>query len=252
MLAPNGKISNLSNEQWRIVRSVEFKKNFGDWEIVARVEAIWNLSPVEIEIRNYSKENLFKIFKMLPEVKKDDETIVFFRSAFKKTYKENGLFAVLVPQLNIVLEKSVFLFSSLDSLAGIIRPDGTIHKPHPNIIEYRNYIGKAKVGECIYFVNFTVAKQKEQCGTHSFFVTNIALYEPYRFVATDNYSDESDRKWFPLEENTSASICAKSVFNRKVDTKLLDFFDMAKENSEKVKGKVDCNGEPLPQYITRN
>ena len=30
------------------------------------------------------------------------------------------------------------------------------------------------------------------------------------------------------------------------------YFDMAKENSEKVKGKVDCNGEPLPQYITRN
>ena len=64
-MAPNGKISNLSNEEWRMVRSVEFKKNFGDWEIVARVEAIWNLSPVEIEIRNHSKENLFKIFKML-------------------------------------------------------------------------------------------------------------------------------------------------------------------------------------------
>ena len=244
MLAPNGKISNLSNEQWRIVRSAEFKKNFGDWEIVARAEAIWNLSPVEIKIKNYSKENLFQIFKMLPNVKKDDEQIVFFRSAFKKTYKENGLFAVLVPQLDIVLEKSVFLFSSPDSLSGIIRPDGTIHKPHPNIIEYRNYIGKAKVGESIYFVNFTVAKQKEQCGTHSFFVTNIALYEPYRFVATDNYSDESDHKWFPFGENASA------CFDRKVDTKLLDFFDMAKENFEKVKGKVDCNGEPLPQYIT--
>lgn len=89
-----------------------------------------------------------------------------------------------------------------------------------------------------------MAKQKEQCGTHSFFVTNIALYEPYRFVATDNYSDESDRQWFPLEENASA------CFDRKVDAKLLDFFDMAKENSEKVKGKVDRNGEPLPQYIT--
>ena len=104
------------------------------------------------------------------------------------------------------------------------------------------------VGKSIYFVNFTVAKQKEQCGTHSFFVTNIALYEPYRFVATDNYSDESDHKWFPLEEN--ASTRARLVFNRKVDTKLLDFFDMAKENFEKVRGKVDRNGEPLPQYIT--
>ena len=88
------------------------------------------------------------------------------------------------------------------------------------------------------------SKQKEQCCTHSFFVTNIALYEPYRFVATDNYSDESDRQWFPLEENASA------CFDRKVDTKLLDFFDMAKENFEKVRGKVDRNGEPLPQYIT--
>ena len=98
--------------------------------------------------------------------------------------------------------------------------------------------------------NLSVSKQKKQCGTHSFFVTNIALYEPYRFVATDNYSDESDHQWFPLEENASTPAQARLVFNRKVDTKLLDFFDMAKENSEKVKGKVDSNGEPLPQYIT--
>ena len=251
MLAPNGKISNLSDEQWRIVRTAGFKREFGDWEIVARAEAIMRLLPIDVDIRNYSKDQLFQIYKVLPNVMKDDESIIFFHSAFKKTYKENGLFALLVPQLNVILEKSVFLYSTPDSMAGLARPDGTIHKSHPNIIEYSNYIGKAKVGNSIYYVNFTVAKQKEQCGTHSFFVTNIALYEPLGFVATDNYSDESDQQWLHSEENAStpAPTRARLVFDRKVDTKLRDFFDLANEISEKIKDKLDSNGEPLPQYI---
>ena len=99
-----------------------------------------------------------------------------------------------------------------------------------------------------------VAKQKEQCGTHSFFVTNIALYEPLGFVATDNYSDESDQQWLHSEENALLPITtrARLVFDRKVDTKLQDFFDMANEISEKIKGKVDRNGETLPKYINKN
>ena len=32
MLAPNGKPSNLTPEQYRQVRTPEFKKWFGDWE----------------------------------------------------------------------------------------------------------------------------------------------------------------------------------------------------------------------------
>ena len=249
MLAPNGNISNLNDEQWRIVRTAEFKCWFGDWEIVARVEAIMRLHPIDVDIRNYSKEQLFQIYKALPNVMKDDVPI---HSAYKKTYKENGLFALLVPQLNVISEKSVFLYSTPDSMAGLSRPDGTIHRSHPNIIEYSNFIGKAKVGKSIYYVNFTVAKQKEQCGTHSFFVTNIALNKPLGFVATDNYSDESDQQWLYSEENSLLPIItrARLVFDQKVDTKLRDFFDLANEISEKVKGKVDSNGEPLPQYIT--
>ena len=34
-LAPNGKQSNLNEEQWHLVRTPEFKRWFGDWEKLA-------------------------------------------------------------------------------------------------------------------------------------------------------------------------------------------------------------------------
>lgn len=50
LLAPNGKSSNLTPEQYRQVRTPEFKKWFGDWEKVARfkaaVEKIMTMEPV--------------------------------------------------------------------------------------------------------------------------------------------------------------------------------------------------------------
>lgn len=50
LLAPNGKPSNLTPEQYRQVRTPEFKKWFGDWEKVARfkaaVEKIMTMEPV--------------------------------------------------------------------------------------------------------------------------------------------------------------------------------------------------------------
>jgi len=42
LLAPNGKPSNLNAEQYKLVRSEEFKKWFGDWEILAEAKTLLN------------------------------------------------------------------------------------------------------------------------------------------------------------------------------------------------------------------
>lgn len=50
MLAPNGEPSHLTPQQYRQVRTPEFKRWFGDWEKVARfkaaVEKIMSMEPV--------------------------------------------------------------------------------------------------------------------------------------------------------------------------------------------------------------
>ena len=41
-LSPNGKPSNLTPEQYKLVRTPAFKKWFGDWEILAKAEILSN------------------------------------------------------------------------------------------------------------------------------------------------------------------------------------------------------------------
>ena len=244
MLAPNGKISNLSDEQWRIVRTAEFKREFGDWEIVANMNAINEMSPINVEIKNYAENDAFKLYKQQLPVSRDGYEIKFFNSSFKKIYKENGLFVLVVPYLSEILKSSVLAYFEKDCMGSRVRPDGTVHKQHRNIAIYNNYIGKVKIGNRIYYVRFTVAVENAGlAGMHSCFVSNIELYEK---SAAKLYSTFS-----PSEENAStpAPTRARLVFDRKVDTKLRDFFDLANEISEKIKGKVDSNGEPLSQYI---
>ena len=245
MLAPNGKISNLNDEQWRIVRTAEFKRKFGDWEIVSRMNAINEMMPITVEIKNYGEKEAFMLYKQLIPVKRDSFEIKFFKSSFKKIYKENGLFVLVVPYLSEILKSSVLAYSEKDCMVGVFRPDGTAHKQHRNIALYNNYIGKVNIGNRKYYVRFTVAVENVGlAGMHSCFVSNIELYE--------KSAAKLNSTFYHSEENAStpAPTRARLVFDRKVDTKLRDFFDMANEISEKIKDKVDCNGEPLSKYVT--
>ncbi|MBR5982987.1 MAG: hypothetical protein IK025_04610 [Bacteroidales bacterium] len=245
MLAPNGKISNLTDEQWRIVRTAEFKREFGDWEIVSIMNVIKEMIPITVEVKNYGEKEAFMLYKQLIPVKRDGFEIKFFKSSFKKIYKENGLFVLVVPYLSEILKASVLAYSEIDCKAGVFRPDGTMHKQHRNIAFYNNYIGKVSIGNRRYYVRFTVAVENVGlAGMHSCFVSNIELYE--------KSAAKLNSTFYPSEENAStpAPTRARLVFDRKVDTKLQDFFDMAKKFSAKIKGKVDSNGEPLPKYIT--
>ncbi|MDR2952440.1 MAG: hypothetical protein LBU82_04275, partial [Treponema sp.] len=46
-LAPNGKASNLNHAQWYAVRTPSFKEWFGDWELEANAEWVFNAKPVK-------------------------------------------------------------------------------------------------------------------------------------------------------------------------------------------------------------
>lgn len=54
MKAPNGKQSNLSPEQWAMVRTENFKRWFGDWEKAARIEKLRKSNPIIAQWKDYS------------------------------------------------------------------------------------------------------------------------------------------------------------------------------------------------------
>ena len=228
MKAPNGKPSKLNERQWEQVRSNEFKNWFGDWEKAARAKAIKGLSPIAIKPHSMQKEELYSIYKELKSVSKDGHSISFYNSAFKKNFKENGLFAQIVPQLREIFENSIFAYEEEDMLGGIIRDDGTMHKEHKNIVRYQNYVGKVKIDGKDYYVRYTVQEEKSGLkGTHSFFVSNVDIYE-----------NPTENRTIPITSRGTTE------FDGIADAKLQQFFELS-NNSSQV---VDENGEPRIVY----
>lgn len=142
-----------------------------------RLRAIRVLEPIAVERNELSREELREVYNNLPSVEKDGREIEFYRSTFKKIYKDGGLFGQVVPVLDEVLEKSVLAYSEEDNLGGTTRPDGTIHKEHPNVDTFDNYVGKVSIDGKEYYVRTTVQTQAGQSGTHSVFVTEVSIYE---------------------------------------------------------------------------
>lgn len=143
-----------------------------------RLRAIRALEPIEVERNDLSLGELREIYNNLPAVEKDGRQVEFYRSAFKKIYKDGGLFGQVVPVLDEVLEQSVLAYSEEDNLGGTVRPDGTVHKEHPNVDTFDNYVGKVNIESEEYYVRTTVQRGYDgRNGTHSFFVTDVSLYE---------------------------------------------------------------------------
>lgn len=121
-------------------------------------------------------------------------------------------------------------FSEEDNLGNTVRRDGTKHKAHPNVNEFNHYVGKVEIDSKDYFVRTTVQSLKSgETGTHSFFVTNITLYEKENAIK---------------ETTTPRTVRGKINLDSISDVKLRYFFEEA-NNSSKI---VDENGEPLVVY----
>ena len=193
-----------------------------------RLRAIRALDPIVVEHNDLSKDELREVYGSLPGVEKDGRLVEFYRSAFKKIYKEGGLFGQIVPVLDDVLDNSVLAYSEADKLGGMVRPDGTIHKEHPNVDSFDNYVGKVNIGGKEYYVRTTVKREIGQAGTHSFFVSDVSLYEKDapRLTLPNFPSGESymERSINPTESRTIPITSRGTTdFNGVVDAKLRQF-----------------------------
>ena len=183
-------------------------------EAKRRADAIESLAPINVEANTKTKEELKEEYKLLPSVEKDGRIIEFYVSAFKKIYKEGGLFGQIIPQLDNILRQSVLAYSEIDNRGGLQRPDGTIHKEHANVLSFDNYVGKVSINGERYYVRITVQQSKSsENGTHSFFVSNVNVYE-----------NPTESQTIPITSRGTTD------YNGIVDTKLQQFFDYANGN----------------------
>ncbi len=248
-LAPNGKKSNLvetgGTTLWGIVRMPQFKAWFGDWEKAARLNHINAVKPTVVQEHSLEREDLFNEYKNIGTVKNkaDGREVYFSRASFGKNYKKGGLFSRAVPGLADAFENSILAYSNGDIYRGLPSKDGkSIHKIHPNISMYHNYVGKMKIGGKDYYVRYTVTEEtgeNPRFGVHSSFVSNVELYEA-------GYGDKKITT--PERQIPLANLTTEEKSDRVVDTKLSEFFDAAKKSRENASKLVDENGEPKVFY----
>ena len=215
----------------------KFRDGAVDMSEGERLRAIRALEPIEVKRNNFSKTELREIYNQLPVVNKGGREIEFYHSAFKKIYKDGGLFGQIVPVLDEVLAQSVFAYSEADNLKGVERPDGTIHKEHPNVATFDNYVGVVSIAGRDYYARLTVQNGYDgMSGLHSCMVTNVDLYEKATLSDSSPGSPgRPQRVAFTISNTESRTIPITSRettnFDEIVDAKLQQFFERASSDA---------------------
>ena len=240
LLAPNGKPSNLTPEQYRQVRTPEFKKWFGDWEKVARKNAITNKAAEKISIGEHlEQKNVENLFESFGEVKHPLENVIatFPKSTVGKILRHKGVdVSTIAKSLPSIFRNSIFAYSEPERIM-----EG--HKHHPNIAQYHNFVNKIDIGDGKeYYIRMTFYEPKIKHSVsnkrllHSTGISDIALYE----VTKKDSSLQQYRVIDPAETGEKPF----------VDKMLAQYFNDV--NKEKVSKIIDENGEPLVVYHGTN
>lgn len=225
--APNGKPSKLTEEQWLLVRTPNFKKWFGDWETLAIINEVENMPASAIKLHeSLDKAGIKEAFKSFGEVenRRDGRVVVFPSASAGKIRRHKGFDSgTVIKNFKTLFETAIPAISEEEVLK-----DG--HKAHGNIDAVEHYVNKFSANGNEYFIRFTVPVIRNNKGLdniHSSAISEVSIYK------------NGDSTLYPL--NTAGSSSPSFI-----DRKLADFLNSVKpENVSKV---VDENGEPLVVY----
>ena len=226
-LAPNGKPSNLTEEQWLWVRTPNFKKWFGDWETLAIINEIENMPANAIKLHeSLDKAGIKEVFKGFGEVenKRDGRIVVFpTKSAGKIHYHKGFNTGEVIRNFKSLFESAMPIISEKEILK-----EG--HKIHGNVESYEHYVNKFSANGNEYFIRFTVPVIRNNKGSgnvHSSAISEVSIYK----------NGDSTLTLIQTPGSSSPSF---------IDGKLWDFLNAV--NKKDVSQVVDENGEPLVVY----
>ena len=113
----------------------------------------------------------------------DGRVVRFVNSTYGKIIRHKGYdTARIIPQLKEIFDASIPIGFQPERLQPM-RPDGTIHKKHPNFVGYHNYLGKIADSDGVYYVRFTIQEERTRNkdyipnSVHSTFVSNVEIYK---------------------------------------------------------------------------
>ena len=226
-LAPNGKESRLTEDQWLQVRTPNFKKWFGDWETLAIFNEVENMPASAIKLHeSLDKAGIKETFKSFGEVenRRDGRVVVFPTASAGKIRRHKGFDSgTVIKNFKTLFETAIPAISEEEVLK-----DG--HKAHGNIDAVEHYVNKFSANGIEYFIRFTVPVIRNNKGAgnvHSSAISEVSIYK------------NGDSTLYPL--NTAGSSSPSFV-----DGKLADFLNAV--NKKDVSKVVDENGEPLVVY----
>lgn len=244
MQAPNGKPTNLTADQWALVRTEGFKKWFGDWELPYKtidvVRGAMNHGFANFdEARQWAKDNIVRVYgneetggKGEIEISNNAVKKYLSGSAVNKSDSKDLHLAVL-KVLPSVIRNGVIAETHADYMKdengertaeSRINPDVTIHRVY----------GAVRIGDNIYRVKVTIKEHKDanRANTpHSYEATKIELLAGTLVGANGS------------NPNTNNSISAAKLLNGVEKS-----YESGKYLLDDHSKVVDENGEPRVMY----
>lgn len=238
MKAPNGADTNLNKKQWVQVRTKAFKKWFGDWEKVDRIEKLRKSKPIEItgeeykgkyELNRESAKEYIKD-KLRGEYTIDDtgESVSLTKVGAKKVTShsmgnESHLKSIaVIPEL---IKNAIFIEEQPNT------------KDNNKYDSYRYYVLGLKIGDEDYTVKLTIGVKQG----HKYYDHALTQIEKGKLLDLSRETNPAKGQAVKSGFTTTGDAPEPSYTVGK-DTKLISILQT---NSSKV---VDENGEPMVVY----
>jgi hypothetical protein len=241
-LAPNGKASKLNHAQWYAVRTPSFKEWFGEWEVAANVEWVFNAEPVkQLDGTEFLKSETDLITQV------DD----FFKNIGGKVERE-GLGIVDLTRHGI--RDSIAHGIGRLKAAAFMAVPGVIQ--HGKIIDHQaNWKGRGydtyvidapiTIGNVEYIAEVII--KQSQSKNNDFYLHEVEIKEKAQSTfktATERSAPQALEKaqsTFKTGMDTGAPQASKLIITQKL-----------KEVKGNVSKIIDENGEPLVVYHGSN
>lgn len=226
--APNGKATNLTEEQWVITRTKRFKNWFGDWEKQSRIDKLKNSEPIVVDyngqyelnresVKQWAKDNLRNKYA----IDDTNEVVTISRLGINKSTSHSmGNEAHLKSFVSIpkILKNATFI------------TEEKAEKTNAKYSKYRYYVTGAIIDGIDYTAKITIGIDENG---NKFYDHALTKFEKRKLIDLVNQSVNS---FISTGDKPNPSVAGSK------DTKLVSILQ---NNSSKV---VDENGEPMVVY----
>ena len=172
MKAPNGEPTNLTERQWLLVRTPSFKEWFGDWEVVARIQALLkskaidvstsnpliNLSgkELETEAKNLFRDKYQKDGEPILVTTKDNKHVTLGMKGVKEITRHSKKFDLglkVIPYIKEFIKDGTYLFS-----APVEKEN---NNKNINTVAFHYYASKVDINGKSYFVRSVIREYED-------------------------------------------------------------------------------------------